>query len=126
MGAWGHQPWDNDDAADWFAGFFQSGEYDARMREAFEEEDEPDFIRAACYILQTLGRVYVWPGEVDQLGGHLDRGIACLNNMLDPEHEAGMEMRDLWGEDEEVFEAIRWQLSELQQRRSEGNWPTSS
>ena len=124
MGAWGEQPWDNDTAADWFAGFFEGVDVDARIAASLANDDEDgcDEIRAACYILQTLGRVYVWPGDLDKLGEHLRAGIAHLESMIDPKHAAGQELREMWGEESEVFASIRRQRDDLQTRLAEGNW----
>ncbi len=55
MGAWGTSPWDNDDAADWFTDFFDGVDVDARIAAAFDDEDEHEQIRAACYMLNVLG-----------------------------------------------------------------------
>ena len=126
MGAWDVQPWDNDTAADWFAGFFSGIDFDSRIVSAFEEDDEYDEIRAASYILQTLGRIYVWPGDVNKLGSHLDLALRHLRNMVDPDHEACQELQELWGSDSAVFDSIRTQITELEQRRSEGNWETTT
>ncbi|GAA1413374.1 hypothetical protein AUR04nite_31180 [Glutamicibacter uratoxydans] len=115
MGAWGTSPWDNDDAADWFADFFDSVDVDARITAAFEDEDEHDQIRAACYMLNVLGRTYVWPGDLDALDSLLERGKELLSTML----EEGSEFRELWEDDEEVLAAVEEELAGLQERLSE-------
>lgn len=125
MGTWDVQPWDNDDAADWFSEFFEGIDFDSRIESAFEHEDSYDQVRAACYILQVLGRVYVWPGDIDKLGSHLDRGIRHLKTMVDVDHEACQELQEMWGADSGIFASIKAQLAELEIRRSEGNWKPS-
>ena len=122
MGAWDVQPWDNDTAADWFAAFFSGIDFDVRLDTAFQHDDNYDEIRAAAYLLQTLGRIYVWPGDVKRLGAHLDRAIHHLQLMLDPSCEACIELQEMWGSDTAVFDSIRTQVGELKQRRMEGNW----
>ena len=126
MGAWDVQPWDNDSAADWFVEFFDGIDFDSRIDSAFELDDKFDVIRAASYILQTLGRIYVWPGDVDKLGAHLDRAIRSLQNMVDPLHDACQKLQEMWGDDPELFDSIKSQIAELQQRLSEGDWDTTT
>ena len=55
MGAWDVEPWDNDGAADWFADFFADLKVDDLFL-ALDDHDDCDAIRAACYVLQALGR----------------------------------------------------------------------
>lgn len=128
MGAWDVQPWDNDEAADWFGDFFAGVNFDERLDAVFDDSNvdyETDQVRAACYILQVLGRIYVWQGDVNRLGSHLDRGIRHLQRMVDPADEICQELQEMWGDDSEVFDSIKAQISELQARRSEGNWDTA-
>jgi hypothetical protein len=113
MGAWGVDPWDNDDAADWFKAFFRGGEFDDRIQRAFQHSQDYDSMRAASYILQVLGRAYVWPGQVSKLRSHFELAIASLNAMLDPDHAAHQELSGIWGEESAVFDSIRWQVAEL-------------
>ena len=47
MGAWGHEPWDDDTAADWFAGFFRGVNANARIKKAFKDRNDLPVIRAA-------------------------------------------------------------------------------
>ena len=60
---WALQPWDNDQAADWFGGFMDR----TRLRDEWlkgiqaDPVDEPDIVRAAAAVFVMLGRVYVWP-----------------------------------------------------------------
>jgi hypothetical protein len=117
MGAWGVQPWDNDGAADWFAKFFAGLDIDA-LRAAFKYYDAWDEVRAACYVLQTLGRVYVWPVEHhDALKELLDKGIAHLDKMLHPP-DPKWDFLELWGNKAEVVASVQWQLDELRARRA--------
>lgn len=115
MGAWGTAPWDNDAAADWFSGFFEGVDVDARIAAALETDDDYDQIRAACYLLQVLGRSYVWPGDLTALGQHLRRGIDLLGRMLDPDDD-DMDFLELWDGNPEVVAAVQDQVAELRAR----------
>lgn len=82
MGTWGDEPWDNDDAADWFADLISDKfvkQIDSALRK--DPEDEYDTIRAACYVLSVLGHNYVWP--VDKLQPQLQQAITKLRQVLD-------------------------------------------
>ncbi len=121
MGAWGTEPWDNDEAADWFNEFFEGIDVNARIRETFREfDDNQDRIRAACFILGTLGRVYVWPGDLDELKQLLDRGTELLSRMLSP-LEGDEDFVAAWtGEDRPaVVASIQEQIAQLKARRAE-------
>ena len=57
MGDWGAEPWESDEAADWFHRFWKCGfsilvdeirNFDPRL-------EGYDSVRAAAYLLQTLG-----------------------------------------------------------------------
>ena len=112
MGAWGASPWDSDGAADWFTEFFEGIDVDARIAAALEYDDEYDQIRAACYMLNTIGRIYVWPGDLEKLDDLLGRGIELLAAML----ESDSEFRELYEEDDEVIEAVEKELADLKER----------
>ncbi len=75
MGAWKSEPWDSDGAADWFGDFFSELKINM-IHEAFDVLDNYDAARAASYILQFLGHVYVWPAE------HLDDLKQLLENIF--------------------------------------------
>jgi len=112
MGAWGASPWDSDGAADWFTEFFEGFDVDARIAAALEYDDEYDQIRAACYMLNTIGRIYVWPGDLEKLEELLGRGIELLAAML----ESDSEFHELYEEDDEVIEAVEKELADLKER----------
>lgn len=112
MGAWGNKPWDNDAAADWFAGTFAGIDLDARVEDAFADPDDFDAVRAACYLLAVLGRTYVWPGDIERLDSHLERGITLLAEMLEP----GSELRELSDDDPELLAEVRSEIAELAAR----------
>jgi len=118
MGAWGTEPWSADGAADWFAGFFEGIDVDAKIASAFEYSDDYDVIRAACYLLHVLGRPGVWPGDLEKLDSHLAEGIALLTAMVDPNSEAGEDFLELWEEDPEVIASVQKQIRQLEKRRT--------
>ena len=95
MGTWGRRPWDSDSAADWCAQTFEGIDIDASLDEAFKYDDVWGKIRTACYLLTTLGvSAYVWPGDLERLDGHIERGLTLLRGMADPDGE----YLSLWGE----------------------------
>ncbi|MGO4205716.1 DUF4259 domain-containing protein [Rhodococcus sp. TAF43] len=112
MGAWGSAPWHNDAAADWFGDVFAGIDIDARIGDALEHDDDYDRVRAACYLLAVLGHSMVWPGDLERLDGHLERGVELLTEMIEPESE----FRELWEDDPEVIEAVRAEIAELEAR----------
>ncbi|GAA1323635.1 hypothetical protein ACFSWE_09445 [Leucobacter albus] len=112
MGAWGSKPWESDGAADWFAEFFEGIDVDARIDAAFEYDDEYDQIRAAGYLLAVLGRPTVWPGDLERLDDHLERGIELLTEMIEPDSD----FRDLWEDDPDVVAAVRDEIAALEAR----------
>jgi hypothetical protein len=115
MGTWGIEPWANDAAADWFADFFDGLEVDQKIDIALRYPDDHDKIRAACYILGALGRTYIWPGDLDKLDEHLQKGTDLLKGMLDPENHDS-DFLELWEGDEEAIESVTCQINTLEQR----------
>ncbi len=82
MGAWGHEAWDNDDAADWFGDLFAKTKLAARVEKALNTKDVEEYagrVRAAAYILVALGRGYIWPSE--ELDRHLRLAIEKLEEI---------------------------------------------
>jgi len=66
-------------------------------------------------MLNTIGRIYVWPGDLEKLEEHLERGIKLLTAMLEPDSE----FRELYEEDDEVIEAVGQELEDLKERLAE-------
>jgi hypothetical protein len=89
MGAWGNEPWDNDDAADWFSELFEATKLASRVEKTLKKKDIEEYsgqIRAAAYIVLALGRVYVWP--IDDLQRHLRLAIEKLEAISElPDYE---------------------------------------
>lgn len=66
MGTWGTAPWDNDAAADWYAGLFEEtklAKYVAETLSREVDDDSYEEVRAAAAIVLMLGRNYIWPHE---------------------------------------------------------------
>ena len=60
MGVWGDQPWDNDDAAEFFSELF-SEEFHAKVMAALREDDSPLKWLAAAWVVDRLAHsAYVW------------------------------------------------------------------
>ncbi len=117
MGAWGYEPWANDAAGDWFDWFFDDLDVNARIRLVFNGNDNQDKIRAACFLLGALGRVYVWPGDLDELKELLDEGIARLQRMIDPNGPDRYYLES-WGDPDELVTSVNEQIQELSARRA--------
>ena|SRR5215471_15954093 len=86
MGDWGVQPWDNDEAADWFHRFWTKGfsVLIDEIRNFDAKEEGYDSFRAASYVLQTMGNPYIWPSEHHAvLKELLDKSISVLQSMID-------------------------------------------
>ncbi len=121
MGLWGHAAWDNDIAADWFHAFFDGIRLDERIAEAFIDRNDLPVIRAACFILSTLGRRYVWPGDLTRLANLLEEGINLLSRIAKPTPEdmTDNDFLEYWGDDPAFNKAVRTQIKELRKRRAE-------
>jgi hypothetical protein len=78
MGAWGTTAWDNDGAADWFGDMFDTTGLAKYVRETLQRDVEEyhEDVRAAAYLVISLGRVYIWP--IDELDNDLALAIAKL------------------------------------------------
>jgi hypothetical protein len=78
MGAWGTAAWENDGAADWFGDTFDATGLAKHVEETLNRDsmDDHEEIRAAAYVLVSLGHVYIWP--VQDLERHLALAISKL------------------------------------------------
>jgi hypothetical protein len=65
MGVWGHEPWDNDEAADWFGELFRQAPLIQVIESTLQLEpcEHAERIRAAAYVVAVFGRPYVWPAS---------------------------------------------------------------
>src|SRR5688500_7094490 len=86
MGTWGHLPWDNDSAADWFGDTFEKSKLAQRVEEALKlsVDDSADEIRAAAAVVLLLGHIYVWPIK------DLDRHLALAADRLEEIKKSGV------------------------------------
>lgn len=108
MGMWGLAAWDNDDAADWFADLFAATKLAQRVEKTLKKKDLDEYageIRAAAYLLQALGRPYIWPEE--DLQRHLRMAIEKL--------EAIRELEE-YREETDLIERIDSEIAELRSR----------
>ncbi|WP_028601576.1 hypothetical protein [Ottowia thiooxydans] len=122
MGDWSTKPWGCDEAADWFHRFWTKGGIAVLIRE-FEEFDERqekyDSIRAASYLLQTLGITFVWPVDhSDELEPLLRKAILILKNMIDPPTDDWGYL-EMCGNDPGAILAVKEQITALQDRLSD-------
>jgi len=120
MGDWSFAPWGTDEAADWFARFWR-GEGVAPVLEEIERfdprEQRYESLRAAAYLLQTLGIAYVWPADrLPSLKPALDKAIAILENFLAPP-DGDWGFLDLWSHDPGAVAAVEEQIAALKVRR---------
>ena len=117
MGAWGNEPWQTDGGADWFTSVFRGVSFKNSLHRAFQEDDNYDEIRAACFLLECLGRPGVWPDDLAELKTHLVLGIQRLTSMVKPEvGEDSTDFLELWGDDPEVKKAVKGQIKQLKAR----------
>lgn len=119
MGDWSKEPWGNDEAADWYHKFWKQSDFTFLINEIKNfspEEERYDSIRAACYILQTIGITHVWPTRHhDILKELLNKSITILENMINPPNET-WGFLDMWGNDPGVTEAVESQIKILKIR----------
>lgn len=125
MGYWGAGPWDSDVAADWFHRFWSKtdqSDFEFLIHEIIDFDPRKgryDSIRAACYVLQVLGIVYVWPVKhSDILKTLLNRSIVILSNMINPPDDTWYFLEDC-DDDEEVINSVNEQITNLKLRLSE-------
>ena len=81
MSAWATAAWDNDGAADWYSNMFETTWLAKHVEETLERDTRQyhEEIRAAAYLLITLGRVYIWP--IEDLDNHLMLAISKLEEI---------------------------------------------
>lgn len=119
MGDWNVQPWANDEAADWFHSFWENHDFAVLIDEINDfdpNEERYDSVRAASYLLQTLGIAYVWPSaHQEALKPLLVKAISILSNMINPPDES-WGFLDMWGHSPSVIESVRMQIEALEAR----------
>jgi len=107
MGTWGHLPWDNDSAADWFGDTFDKTKLALRVEEALKlpAADSADEIRAAAAVVLLLGHTYVWPVH------DLDRHLTLAADRLEEIRKLGS-----YAEVPEIESSISAEIQELRSR----------
>ena len=86
MGAWGDEPWDNDDAADWFGDLWDDVPIVERVHAGLQADDSWVMV-AALWLSAQLCRVYVWP--VDAIDETRRLSIAAADQILAGEDPDG-------------------------------------
>jgi hypothetical protein len=119
MGDWSFKPWGNDEATDWFQRLWKGKDFTQVVDEIeqFDPRAEKyDQLRAAAYLLETLGNPYMWPSsQQGKLKPLLVKAIAILEKMVDPP-DASWGFLDMWGNHPKVVESVREQIASLQAR----------
>ena len=85
MGTWDSGAWENDSAADWFGDMFDATGLAKYVEETLNGDTEEfhEEIRAAAYILVSLGKTFIWP--IDDLDNHLALAISKLEQIKELE-----------------------------------------
>jgi hypothetical protein len=105
MGAWGEGPYDNDSAADAFSVFCDETNLSIRINDMLNHEHY-EVQRADAYILEGLGRVYVY--DIDKIEDDLSYAITKLQDMLDDDL-----WLDGWDSRTAIEEEIQVQIDNL-------------
>lgn len=108
MGAWGYQPEDNDTAADWFGNTMGKSKLPSRIERGLRSKDE-DEVRAAAFLLEQVGYVYIY--DVSVLTDHLALAIEKLHGIL--HDKAWIEN---WRDSNAIKRSLRKQIKELKVR----------
>ncbi len=66
---------DNDSSADWFGNLMEKTKLPKRVEKALRSDDYPD-VRAAAWLLQQIGRAFVY--DIDVLDDQLNLAIERL------------------------------------------------
>lgn len=118
MGAWGYKYYENDSAADWFAGFWENPDFDGiiTLVDEFNSDNEEDIviIRAIAHLLSFFDNFYIMPEPLADEHERLSRRIIeILENTIDPNHEYHRSFVEAWDDDEELFAEIRSDIDKL-------------
>ena len=112
MGAWGKDPWDSDEAADWFGDLWEGTPVVDRVLTALTSGDG-EAMQAALWLCTELCRVYVWP--IDRYDETLAAAIAAADTLLAGEDDEGL--LELWEDDPEIRGRIEAHRAVLVARR---------
>nr|WP_314903406.1 DUF4259 domain-containing protein [uncultured Campylobacter sp.] len=116
MGDWGYKVYENDEAADWFARFWESKNFDLIESTAanFDPKNENyDEIRAVAHVLACFGSPYACPHDfLDKLKPTIRKVVAILENMINPPDEA-WDFLEIWENSPEIIAEVKRQIAEL-------------
>ncbi|WOB06908.1 hypothetical protein [Piscinibacter gummiphilus] len=119
MGAWSYEAWSNDEAADWFQCFWKGGDFSliAKELDQFDPAEERfDSVRAAAYLLQSLGDPYIWPADhLDALRPNLLKAIDIREKMIDPSNDSWAFL-EAYGSSPAVVAEVGGQITALRRR----------
>jgi len=101
MGAWGKEPWDNDTAADWFGGLWETSDLPIKVRQGLDSESSDEVV-AAIWVCAELCRNYVWP--IEALDDTLRAAVAAAERILNGEDDD--QYLELWANDAEVVDRL--------------------
>jgi hypothetical protein len=111
MGIWGREPWDSDQAADWFGGLWDGSSIPEQVVQALRSPNGLDTYPAIWFCTEMC-RVYVWP--IDRYQETLTSAISACERLIAREDED--QMLDLW-DDPEVEAKVESFLAQLTARR---------
>lgn len=125
MGDWGFKPYENDEAADWYAVTLKNFDF-KKVENAilnFDNKDEGCYepIRCAAFILQKLCVPYIWYVEDNQPEPKelIQKSIFILEKMATNDNDEWTYL-DMWGhelgDETGIVEAINIQIEELKER----------
>jgi hypothetical protein len=109
VGAWGPEPWDNDDAADWFGDLFETLPLVDRVLEGLSPASASAVNIAAIWMCVELCRVYVW--DIDRLDETLAAAIGAADRILAREDDE--RILELWDDDPSQIARIQSYRDEL-------------
>ncbi len=111
MGTWGPEPWDNDDAADWFGDLFEALPLVDKVLDGLSDESSTIQV-AAIWMCVVLCRVYVW--DIDRMDETLGAAINAADQILAGQDDEGL--LELWDNDPSQRARIQGYRDELASR----------
>nr|WP_315056242.1 DUF4259 domain-containing protein [uncultured Campylobacter sp.] len=118
MGDWGYKAYENDEAADWFARFWKSKNFDLLQSTAanFDPKNENyDEIRASAHVLACFGSPYACPSDfLDKLQPTIRKVVAILENMIKPPSDEWVFL-EIWENSPQIIDEVKRQIAELKE-----------
>jgi hypothetical protein len=114
VGAWGPEPWDNDDAADWFGDLFETLPIVDLVLEGLSPESGSAVNVAALWMCVDLCRVYVW--DIDRYDETIATAIKTADRILAREDDE--RFLELWDDDPSQIARIQSYRERLADRAS--------